>query len=44
MTSVFELASLQELQEAILKTQKNAKIGVVEDTPSGKYTDSTLHI
>lgn len=32
----FELASLQELQEAILETQKNAKIEVVEDTPSGK--------
>ncbi|EOY22496.1 Thylakoid lumenal 17.9 kDa protein [Theobroma cacao] len=29
--------AVQELQEAILKTQKNAKIEVVEDTPSGKY-------
>ncbi|KAK9042152.1 hypothetical protein V6N11_017231 [Hibiscus sabdariffa] len=29
--------AVQELQEAILKTQKNPKIVVVEDTPNGKY-------
>ncbi|XVE56568.1 hypothetical protein DITRI_Ditri04bG0021800 [Diplodiscus trichospermus] len=33
---------VQELQEAILKTQKNAKIVVVEDTPSGKYLQAEV--
>nr|KJB40025.1 hypothetical protein B456_007G042800 [Gossypium raimondii] len=31
-----------ELQEAILKTQKNAKIEVVEDTPNGKYIQAEV--
>lgn len=30
------LPTIQQLQDAILKTQKNAKIQVVEDTPYGK--------
>lgn len=30
---------LQKLQEAILRTQKNANIQVVEDTPNGKQTE-----
>ncbi|PON77279.1 Thylakoid lumenal 17.9 kDa protein [Parasponia andersonii] len=29
--------AIQKLQEAILKTQRNAKIQVVEDTPDGQY-------
>ncbi|OMO71652.1 thylakoid lumenal 17.9 kDa protein, chloroplastic [Corchorus olitorius] len=33
---------IQELQEAILKTQKNAKIVVVEDTPTGKYLQAEV--
>ncbi|XVF08686.1 hypothetical protein REPUB_Repub07fG0024900 [Reevesia pubescens] len=34
--------AVQELQEAILKTQKNAKIEIVEDTPSGKYLQAEV--
>ncbi|XVF49599.1 hypothetical protein PTKIN_Ptkin04bG0026200 [Pterospermum kingtungense] len=34
--------AVQELQEAILKTQKNAKIEVVEDTPNGKYLQAEV--
>nr|KJB40026.1 hypothetical protein B456_007G042800 [Gossypium raimondii] len=34
--------AVQELQEAILKTQKNAKIEVVEDTPNGKYIQAEV--
>ncbi|OMO84127.1 hypothetical protein CCACVL1_10987 [Corchorus capsularis] len=34
--------AVQELQEAILKTQKNAKIVVVEDTPTGKYLQAEV--
>lgn len=28
---------MQRLKEAILETQKNPKIQIVEDTPDGKY-------
>ncbi|XP_076903615.1 thylakoid lumenal 17.9 kDa protein, chloroplastic-like [Bidens hawaiensis] len=34
--------ALQQLQEAILETQKNAKIEIVEDTPDGKYLQATV--
>ncbi|MBA0714508.1 hypothetical protein Golax_013477 [Gossypium laxum] len=34
--------AVQELQEAILKTQKNAKIEVIEDTPNGKYIQAEV--
>ncbi|KAK8590133.1 hypothetical protein V6N13_088915 [Hibiscus sabdariffa] len=34
--------AVQELQEAILKTQKNPKIVVVEDTPNGKYMQAEV--
>ncbi|KAK8268083.1 hypothetical protein V6Z11_D11G043100 [Gossypium hirsutum] len=34
--------AVQELQEAILKTQKNAKIEDVEDTPNGKYIQAEV--
>ncbi|KAK6924672.1 hypothetical protein RJ641_008998 [Dillenia turbinata] len=33
---------IQQLQEAILKTQKNAKIQVVEDTPDGQYLQAEV--
>lgn len=39
MLTDLSLLHLQELQEAILKTQKNAKIEVVEDTPNGNTMD-----
>ncbi|KAK9073583.1 hypothetical protein SSX86_007907 [Deinandra increscens subsp. villosa] len=35
-------SALQQLQEAILETQKNAKIEIVEDTPDGKYLRATV--
>lgn len=38
LTGLF-LLFLQELREAILKTQKNAKIQVVEDTPYGNFLE-----
>ncbi|KAK1427727.1 hypothetical protein QVD17_16421 [Tagetes erecta] len=34
--------ALQQLQEAILETQKNAKIEMVEDTPDGQYLKATV--
>ncbi|XP_021905568.1 thylakoid lumenal 17.9 kDa protein, chloroplastic [Carica papaya] len=34
--------TIQKLREAILKTQKNAKIKVVEDTPYGKYLEAEV--
>ncbi|KAM7254302.1 hypothetical protein ACFE04_028582 [Oxalis oulophora] len=34
--------AIEELREAILKTQKNAKIEVVEDTPYGKYLQAEV--
>ncbi|XP_076910781.1 thylakoid lumenal 17.9 kDa protein, chloroplastic-like [Bidens hawaiensis] len=34
--------ALQQLQDAILETQKNAKIEIVEDTPDGKYLQATV--
>ncbi|KAF5460069.1 hypothetical protein F2P56_019966, partial [Juglans regia] len=34
--------AVQKLQEAILKTQKNAKIQVVEDTPNGQYLQAEI--
>ncbi|GMY15133.1 thylakoid lumenal 17.9 kDa protein, chloroplastic isoform X1 [Fagus crenata] len=34
--------AIQKLQEAILKTQKNAKIQVVEDTPNGQYLQAEI--
>ncbi|GAB2289384.1 hypothetical protein Dimus_023693 [Dionaea muscipula] len=34
--------AVQRLQEAILKTQKNAKIQVLEDTPNGKYLQAEI--
>ncbi|KAI3763224.1 hypothetical protein L1987_53677 [Smallanthus sonchifolius] len=34
--------ALQQLQEAILETQKNAKIEIVEDTPDGQYLQATV--
>ncbi|KAK7857046.1 thylakoid lumenal 17.9 kda protein [Quercus suber] len=34
--------AIQKLQEAILKTQKNAKIQVVEDTPNGQYLQAEV--
>ncbi|MFS7911045.1 putative thylakoid lumenal 17.9kDa protein [Helianthus anomalus] len=34
--------ALQQLQEAILETQKNAKIEVAEDTPDGQYLQATV--
>ncbi|KAL5543891.1 hypothetical protein UlMin_007675 [Ulmus minor] len=33
---------IQKLQEAILSTQKNAQIQVVEDTPDGKYLQAEV--
>ncbi|KAK9117570.1 hypothetical protein Sjap_016517 [Stephania japonica] len=33
---------VQRLQEAILKTQKNAEIRVVEDTPNGEYVEAEV--
>ncbi|GAB4860426.1 hypothetical protein Ancab_035585 [Ancistrocladus abbreviatus] len=34
--------AIQKLQEAILKTQKNANIQVVEDTPNGQYLQAEV--
>ncbi|KAI3806975.1 hypothetical protein L1987_22895 [Smallanthus sonchifolius] len=34
--------ALQQLQEAILETQKNAKIEIVEDTSDGQYLQATV--
>ncbi|EXB25242.1 hypothetical protein L484_010109 [Morus notabilis] len=34
--------AIQKLQEAILKTQRNAKIQVVEDTPYGQYLQAEV--
>ncbi|KAI3684425.1 hypothetical protein L6452_33649 [Arctium lappa] len=34
--------AVQQLQEAILETQKNAKIEMVEDTPDGRYLQVTV--
>ncbi|CAK9150333.1 unnamed protein product [Ilex paraguariensis] len=34
--------AIQKLQEAILKTQKNAKIQLVEDTPDGQYLQAEV--
>ncbi|WCJ36272.1 thylakoid lumenal 17.9 kDa protein chloroplast [Euphorbia peplus] len=34
--------AVQRLQEAILKTQKNARIQVIEDTPNGKYLEAKI--
>nr|XP_043636208.1 thylakoid lumenal 17.9 kDa protein, chloroplastic [Erigeron canadensis] len=34
--------AIQQLQQAILETQKNAEIEVVEDTPDGKYLQATV--
>ncbi|KAL6996936.1 hypothetical protein U1Q18_007060 [Sarracenia purpurea var. burkii] len=34
--------AIQKLQEAILQTQKNAKIQVVEDTPDGQYLQAEI--
>ncbi|KAJ6688377.1 THYLAKOID LUMENAL 17.9 KDA PROTEIN CHLOROPLASTIC [Salix purpurea] len=34
--------AIQKLEEAILKTQKNAKIQVIEDTPNGKYLQAEV--
>ncbi|XP_057804845.1 thylakoid lumenal 17.9 kDa protein, chloroplastic [Salvia miltiorrhiza] len=35
-------AAIQQLQDAILKTQKNAKIQLVEDTPTGQYLQAEV--
>lgn len=35
-------AAIQQLQDAILKTQKNAKILLVEDTPNGQYLQAEV--
>ncbi|KAG6404158.1 hypothetical protein SASPL_136398 [Salvia splendens] len=35
-------AAIQQLQDAILKTQKNAKIQLVEDTPTGMYLQAEV--
>ncbi|GFZ03778.1 thylakoid lumenal 17.9 kDa protein, chloroplast [Actinidia rufa] len=34
--------AIQKLQEAILVTQKNAKIQVIEDTPDGQYLQAEI--
>ncbi|KAM3319326.1 thylakoid lumenal 17.9 kDa protein, chloroplastic [Capsicum chacoense] len=34
--------AIMQLQDAILKTQKNAKIQVLEDTPDGKYLQAEV--
>ncbi|XAR50341.1 hypothetical protein NMG60_11004635 [Bertholletia excelsa] len=34
--------AIQKLQEAIMETQKNAKIQVVEDTPDGQYLQAEV--
>ncbi|GMH28029.1 hypothetical protein Nepgr_029872 [Nepenthes gracilis] len=34
--------AIQKLQEAIMKTQKNAKIQVVEDSPNGQYLQAEI--
>ncbi|KAF3436899.1 hypothetical protein FNV43_RR19652 [Rhamnella rubrinervis] len=34
--------AIQKLQEAILRTQKNAKIQVLEDTPNGQYLQAEV--
>ncbi|KAF2311511.1 hypothetical protein GH714_024467 [Hevea brasiliensis] len=34
--------AIQKLQEAILKTQRNAKIQVIEDTPNGQYLQAEV--
>lgn len=34
--------AIQKLEEAILKTQRNAKIQVIEDTPNGKYLQAEV--
>uniref|UniRef100_A0A2C9UJ46 Thylakoid lumenal 17.9 kDa protein, chloroplastic n=1 Tax=Manihot esculenta TaxID=3983 RepID=A0A2C9UJ46_MANES len=34
--------AIQKLQEAILKTQKNPKIRVIEDTPNGQYLQAEV--
>ncbi|KAL2242903.1 UNVERIFIED_CONTAM: Non-specific phospholipase C6 [Sesamum indicum] len=35
-------AAIQQLQDALLKTQKNVKIQLVEDTPTGKYMQAEV--
>lgn len=35
---------MQKLKQAILKTQKNPKITVDEDTPYGNFTSSESHV
>ncbi|KAL0291621.1 UNVERIFIED_CONTAM: Thylakoid lumenal protein, chloroplastic [Sesamum calycinum] len=35
-------AAIQQLQDALQKTQKNVKIQLVEDTPSGKYLQAEV--
>lgn len=34
--------AVQKLKDAILKTQKNAKIQVIEDTPNGQYLQAEV--
>ncbi|XP_057514799.1 thylakoid lumenal 17.9 kDa protein, chloroplastic-like [Actinidia eriantha] len=34
--------AIQKLQEAVLETQKNAKIQVIEDTPDGQYLQAEI--
>ncbi|XP_065873007.1 thylakoid lumenal 17.9 kDa protein, chloroplastic [Euphorbia lathyris] len=34
--------AIQKLEEAIMKTQKNARIEVIEDTPNGKYLEAKI--
>ncbi|KAI3512805.1 hypothetical protein L1887_20124 [Cichorium endivia] len=34
--------AIQQLQQSILETQKNAEIEIVEDTPDGKYLQATV--
>ncbi|KAK9278210.1 hypothetical protein L1049_027771 [Liquidambar formosana] len=34
--------AIQKLQEAIMETQKNAKIQVIEDTPNGQYLQAEV--
>ncbi|PIN22388.1 hypothetical protein CDL12_04894 [Handroanthus impetiginosus] len=35
-------AAIQQLQDAILKTQKNVEIQIVEETPNGKYLQAEV--
>ncbi|KAK6123735.1 hypothetical protein DH2020_042523 [Rehmannia glutinosa] len=35
-------AAIQQLQDALLKTQKNVKIQLVEDTPNGQYLEAEV--